>query len=290
MVATPEVRVSQLGMMVVAEAGDEPVNISQMGMMVIANFPSTAVNLSQLGMMVVVDGAAQPLTVSQLGMMVIAGGETADPVVRAWTYSMDGHDFYVLRCSDLETLVCDLTTGQWFQWATGYNATWRLIHGMNWTGADDQLSYFYGSNVLAGDDTLGTLYFLNPESHYDDDPVLGLINPQPFERIVYGQISTRSVDGMSCPGVRLSGDIGSQPDTDNDTVNLEVSDDAGFNYSDFGSITMTAGEYKQRVEWRSLGQITAPGRLFRITDSGSLYRIDGFEMPGYPDASPEPQS
>jgi hypothetical protein len=32
------------------------------------------------------------------------------------------------------------------------------------------------------------------------------------------------------------------------------------------------------LSWYSLGQIQAPGRLFRITDDGAVARIDGMEM------------
>jgi hypothetical protein len=61
-------------------------------------------------------------------------------------------------------------------------------------------------------------------------------------------------------------------------VMLEISDDAGVTFDDMGTVTVTAGDTSPELSWYSLGQITAPGRLFRITDDGAIARIDGMEM------------
>jgi 2-methylcitrate dehydratase PrpD len=40
-------------------------------------------------------------------------------------------------------------------------------------------------------------------------------------------------------------------------------------------VTVTAGEFTPELSWYSLGQIGAPGRLFKIVDDGAVARIDG---------------
>jgi hypothetical protein len=91
-----------------------------------------------------------------------------------------------------------------------------------------------------------------------------------------GQISIKGgYSSIPCFGVQLYGSIGSG---DGElTVGLTYSDDRGFSYADAGEITLTPEAYTQRVNWRSLGSMRAPGRLFRITDTGALKRIDGME-------------
>jgi hypothetical protein len=62
------------------------------------------------------------------------------------------------------------------------------------------------------------------------------------------------------------------------TVNLKYSDDSGATFYDAGDQTVPAEVYDTRLNWRSLGSIRYPGRLFKITDSGALRRIDSLEV------------
>jgi hypothetical protein len=61
-------------------------------------------------------------------------------------------------------------------------------------------------------------------------------------------------------------------------VRLEISDDAGATFDDMGSVGITDSANYPELAWYSLGQIEAPGRLFKITDDGAIARIDGLEM------------
>jgi hypothetical protein len=47
---------------------------------------------------------------------------------------------------------------------------------------------------------------------------------------------------------------------------------------DCGSQEVVAGVYNQVIEWRSLGQIRAPGRIFRFTDDGATVSIMRAQM------------
>ncbi|MBA4174704.1 MAG: hypothetical protein C0511_19140 [Hyphomicrobium sp.] len=82
---------------------------------------------------------------------------------------------------------------------------------------------------------------------------------------------------MPCYAVWLTTDMGA-PAYDGAGVRLLTSDDGGRTFDDHGLVTVTAGEFSPELSWYSLGQIGAPGRLFKIVDDGAIVRIDGLEM------------
>ena len=41
------------------------------------------------------------------------------------------------------------------------------------------------------------------------------------------------------------------------------------------TIQLTEGAFDTEIAWRSLGSFMAPGRIFELSDSGGLIRIDG---------------
>lgn len=238
------------------------------------NVPAVSMSATQatLGITFRQDGDIQ---ITQARVLAAVRGRTSNPTVRAWTYTMDGHDFYILRLGNFGTLVYDVLTEEWYEWDVAGYPILPLSTGINWYGAD-ALAGGFGSNVLCGDDSFGSLYFLDPTGIYDDDPLLGNERPVKFNRVVQGQLPIRSYDVIPCFGVALFGDIGEADEAL--TVTLELSDDAGVIYTDQGPLTLTPGDYVQRIEWRSLGSMTAPGRLFRILDDGAFARIDGLEL------------
>jgi hypothetical protein len=213
---------------------------------------------------------------SQLFTMVVVRGRVDSPVIKAWTFTQDGHDFYVLRLgSSMPTLVYDAYSQQWSVYGTGMGDPWRAYTGRNWqSGRKLALPW---SDVVVGDDGTGALYFLSPDDDYDDDAVAGDQNLRPFRRELTGQIVVKPVyTSIPCYGVQLFGSIGSGTGTLN--VNLKVSDDRGFTYDDMGDIALDANDYNARANWLSLGSMVAPGRLFRITDDGAMKRVDAIEM------------
>src|SRR5690606_15225932 len=112
-----------------------------------------------------------------------------------------------------------------------------------------------------------SLYFLSPDDDYDDDALVGNETPRAFRRRLTGQVVVKPGYAMApCFGVQLFGSIGSGPG--DLTVNLQVSDDRGYTYDDMGDLTIASEDYAARLNWLSLGSMSAPGRLFRITDTG----------------------
>lgn len=275
MALAPEVRVSQAGNVVVSEPTDAPeLRATQAGLMTVAIWPADFINVSQ-AQVLTVSATDKEIQVSQLGMMVVAKGRVEDPKVRAWTFTLDGHDYYVLRLGNSETLVYDVYAEQWYTWGSSESALWRAHCGRNWLGGRNFSLY---TNVIVGDDGNGALYFLDPDGFADDDALAGSEIQRPFLREITGQIPMRGYDAKSCYGVSLMGSIG-EVDTTLTGVTLFTSDDDGHSYDDQGTLDVTPGEYQTRLDWNSgLGSFTAPGRLFIVRDYGALQRVDWLDM------------
>lgn len=275
MALTPQVQASQVDVVAVTDATPD-IRASQVDIMVVAIQPTEFIEVSQVDIVAVTD-AAPDIRASQLDIMVVARGRVQDPYLRAWTYQLDDHEFYVLHLPTGITLVYDITTQQWSVWGTGTTQKWRAAHGTNWQGSGSLMGA-YGSNVVCGDDGNGALYFLNPLSPTDDSPLTGAEDPQPFQRMVTGQVVVRGNDYHPCYGIELGGSIGDNPAAYTD-VTLYTSDDSGDTYDSQGTLSVTAGDRLARLDWNTgLGSYTSPGRLFRIEDYGALARIDWLDM------------
>ena len=153
---------------------------------------------------------------------------------------------------------------------------WKAYTGINWLGGRVNASV-YGSDILVGDDANGALYFLDPEGKDDDDAVEGSAVARPFTRQVQTQTTYNSgYKSIPCYGFQAFGSTGKAGS--DETINLQVSDNRGSTYDDMGDITVPDTEYSFRLSWKSLGSIQAPGRLFRITDTGALQRIEALQL------------
>lgn len=279
-VPTPETRVTT-GDVLVAAGGKSPeARLTTTDVLVALNFPSKEGRVTTFDGLVTVK-SSMPVRVTNAAVLVAVKGRTANPKLRAWTFTLDGHDFYVLRLGTMGTLVYDLYSKQWMDWDAFNEIYWPVNVGINWVdgqGVLDSASKPYGSNVLVGDDTYPLLYILEPEQPYDQAPdPLDPAQDVYFERIVQGQYPITGRQAMPCYVVWLTTDMGA-PAYVGAGVKLEISDDAGATYDDMGTVNITPGENSPELSWYSLGQIEAPGRLFRITDDGAVARIDSLEM------------
>jgi hypothetical protein len=250
--------------------------VSQMSALAVGAYPAAQTQVAQLAALGATK-ANMETRVSQATMLVAALGSVSDPHVRAWTFTLDGHDYYVLRLGNLETIIYDALADQWYDWGSDISALWRVFCGGNWQGGNN-LASSYGSNVLVGDDGNGSLYFLDPLGSYDDDANFGSDSPRTFLREITGQVITMSFDSVPCFGVQLMGSAGETTDAVNTTVALLTSDDRGHTYDDHETQDVAIGDYTARVEWWSLGAFSAPGRLFKVQDYGALQRIDYLNM------------
>lgn len=281
MALTPTIYSSQFDVLTVVDnPGTQEIRTSQFDLLTIFNFPSEQVDASQFDTMVTMErqGFTAMMEVSQFDCIAILRGAVDDPTVRAWTFTLDGHDFYVLKLGNTETLVYDVFAEQWYIWGTRDTNRWRAFTGHNWLGGRRHAEE-YGSNILVGDESNGALYFLNPMEITDDDPVSGADVPRPFLREIMGQIPMRGYDMKSCYGVSLMGAIGETADVTLTAITLFTSDDEGHSYDEHETLNIDPGDYPARADWNSgLGSFAAPGRLFLIQDRGALQRIDWLDM------------
>lgn len=189
-------------------------------------------------------------------------------------FSLDDHDFYVLRLGDDETLVYDLITDTWSSWDSAGRSTWRATGSLNWVGVlGSGEANVPQTNIICGDDTFGVLWALDPTSGVDDGPFPG--NPvRPFTRTVTGGIPIRGRTSPRNSAVTLTVSLADLTATDT-TFSLRISDDNGETYQNCGAVRAPTSANFNEVRWRSLGVIRAPSRVYEFSDSGAAVRIDG---------------
>lgn len=277
-VDTEEIDAPQAGAIVVFRQAAVSLFAPSGGAITIYNVPSEQINATYAGASVPYIQIARSIDVQQAGALAVSRGRVANPRLRSWTFTLDGHDFYVLRLGDEATLIYDTASEQWVDWASGDVPFWRLNCGMNWIGAQ-ALGHTMGSAVIAGDDVHGVLWFLDPDQAWDQHPFAENPNQElPFERIVTGQVLAVGRASVPCYGIFLAGDnYGSDATEYVASVRLDYSDDQGRNFDSAESLLSditTTNPYS----WYSLGQIEAPGRIFRVVDNGVLTRIDSMSM------------
>lgn len=218
--------------------------------------------------------------VSQGRVLAHCRGRVADPKLRVWTFTLAGHDFFVLRLGDETTLLYDVYSEQWIEWDSKDSGAWRPNVGMTWVGAQ-ALADTYGSAVIAGDDTFGLLWFLDPEQPYDDNPDPARpVQEIEFQRIVTGQVLATGRQQIPCYAIFLDGDNYGLSGTEfTPFVLLEYSDDQGRTFQASDTLGVNADiTVNNPYSWYSLGSFGSPGRIFRVTDNGVLTRIDSMSM------------
>lgn len=272
MALTPSEELTQARVFSITE-GDGDGDITQARVLAIYSFPTEQIDLSQ-GRINLVTTMIDSARVSQARVIAIVRGRVYNPKLRAWTFNLDGHSFYVLRLADEKTLVYDITTKQWSWWTSDNHNYWRASVGTNWKNPGSQ-AYEHGSNVVVGDDTFGVLWMLNPLQGYDDHPY-SEDTPTRFTRQASAQIATRARTFLPCYEVYLSASTG-QPALEGSSVSLSYSDDEGQTFVPAGTITTTT-DRGQEFAWRSLGLVRQPGRIFKIEDDGAFARIDSLDV------------
>lgn len=251
-------------------------NAPQLNALGIYNVPAKKINVAQASETVIYRRIAQEVNVTQMSSMAVIAGRIGNPKLAAWGFTLDGHDFIVLKLGTFQkTFVFDISTGQWSWWSSGSSVCWSPNVGMNWRSSG-MLPKTYGSNVIVGDDTTGMLYILDPLYGLDDGPIVGTVGT--FPRTATGQMTTRDRNFLQIFSLNLTASIGN-PALTGQQVTLEYSDDQGHTFVTADDpITTTAGDYTTDFVWYSLGLVRSPGRLYRIQDDGACQRIDSLDV------------
>lgn len=276
MVAAVQVRAPQADALVVQNSSTT-IRATGGAALAVYNIPTPRLKTSQANVSVVYRWTAQSMKVTQAFALAVVRGTISNPTMRSWCFTLDGHDFWVLKLgTSFKTLVFDLTTGQWAHWATEGSTGWRASLGFNWRSSDN-IAAIYGSNVVVGDDSAGALWVLDPEYAFDDSLFVGE-EPSTFTRVATGQVPATGRNYQPVYSVNLSASFGS-PASETSTVTLTYSDDQGNTYTTADApIISELGNYDQEFTWRSLGVFRSPGRLFKITDDGAFARIDSMDV------------
>jgi len=192
--------------------------------------------------------------------VVWATGDLDGSRQRAWTFDLDGHTFYVLDLGASGTLVYDTLTGQWSRFRTAGYGGWNFKNGFHWRT---------GKMVIGGADGSGQLLRLSAQSFLDEGwrPVI-------YE--VRGMVQTTSKDFIRQYALRMIGATGLLADSISPATKMQFSDDRGVTWSPVFTLELTPNS-RQRIEFRSLGAFTAPGRIFRIYDEGGIKFIANVE-------------
>ncbi len=175
---------------------------------------------------------------------------------RCWSYSLDDHTFYVLDLGAEGTFVYDITTQQWSQFSTSGFVQWSVANGCMW-----------GQRVVGSDLAAPTVWEHRMSALQDSDAFDVL-------HVVTGGLTTRNRVFRSVDALRLSGSLGELDDPAGVNISLRMSDDQGVTWTPYFVIALTEGSSNEIV-WRSLGSFCAPGRIFEVSDTGGLLRIDG---------------
>jgi hypothetical protein len=155
---------------------------------------------------------------------------------RAFTYTEEGHYFYVLTIDGLTTLVYDMKTALWHT-RESLASTWGIRNMV----ADE-----HGA-LLGADVSSGNIYNVSLDYYTENgQTILRTAETSPFSNGVdYFTLNKFEIDmetGKSLPSIE-------------DTITLSFSDDGGFTFNNDHTISLGAqGERKKRIIWRRLGR------------------------------------
>lgn len=176
----------------------------------------------------------------------------ADPTdaaaARASAFTQDGHAFYALSIPNTGTFVYDAATQLWHERSSWNRTTWRA----------GCVVRCYGM-LLAGDDTTGVVYELDPQTYTEGgDPHIRLVDSPPIHASGAWAFQSR-LEVLMETGVGVASGQGSAP-----LAMLQVSDDGGRTYGNERTCTIGAiGSFRARAKWDRLGRFRE--RVLRVS-------------------------
>lgn len=203
---------------------------------------------------------AVPRTSQIVALVAYATGVPDQSRSLAWSYVLDGHTFYVLNLGDQGTFVYDMDTAQWCKFETQGYGQWNFLNGTMWQQG----------RIIGGDSLTDQVWELNPTALLDE-------GWRDIAHVCTGGLSVRSRTFVGCSALRISASAGLLDEVNGATLNMRFSDDQENTWSDYFTLTLTEADFGGEIAYRSLGSFMAPGRVFELSDSGGLIRIDGVD-------------
>lgn len=180
---------------------------------------------------------------------------------RAFSYTQEGHNFYVLTFPSGRTWVYDAATSAWHSRKSFGMSRWRAnCHAV-----------FAGENIV-GDCSSGRLYTLDMDAYTDDG--------RPIERIRVSQPLHAESKNVFMSELEIdfdAGTVGLTGQGANPKACLQWSDDGGRSWSqELWTEIGAQGQYGAQAIWRRLGHFRQ--RIFRltITDPVPVVIIDAY--------------
>jgi len=179
----------------------------------------------------------------------------------AWVYHEQGHIFYVLQVSGLDTtLVYDGSTGLWHE-----RSYWNSVTGEKELHRGGCHFFFDGKN-LVGDMENGKIYHMSLDYYSDNGDEIVSERVSPHLQSEKELIPFSSFELDMEVGVGLTTGQGSDPQ-----IMMQYSDDGGHTWSselwrDIGA----KGKYGTRVVWRQLG--SGRDRVWKVRISDPVFR------------------
>lgn len=266
MVAAVGTRVTQADALVALQISSAEDRTSQAFALTAINYPTPFEKTSQ---MVGLVSTKSDLTIrtTQAAVLVAVAYGAEERMLHSWTFTQDGHDFYVVLAAG-ETYVYDKSTEQWSQWASPDAKFWRGIDGVEWNGI----------NVCI-DSSTGKLFQIDPLGRLD-------YQTTPITSIVYGGLTERFRNMPSIFMAEVAISQNSPPyNVDPTTLSIALETSDTINSYNHGAINGAAIGNQTFARFYGLGLMHSPGILFKITDTGFARRIDGLniEISGTPD-------
>lgn len=169
--------------------------------------------------------------------------------VQAFSFTYDGHTFYVLCIIGVGTFAYDVATQTWSEFASYEKDNWIPT-----TAAQAP-----GGTILFGSGLDGKLYTLDPDSGADAGG--------PMQRVVTGIIPVVGKREI-LNSIALTCSVGWSPTlTLEPVIEMRIARD-GFNFGDPKVRSLgNRGEFSKRVRWERLGEIKPPQCVIEFTDS-----------------------
>lgn len=183
---------------------------------------------------------------------------TDKSTMTAQTFSLDGHQFYILNSPDW-TWACDLLTRKWYNWSSYNLGRWRV------EGYVD-----IGGKMVVGDYEDSVLYEIDPDTNDDAGVALiwkmvsGPVGAYP------GRIIADELYLDILPGAGLNSAVASVA---NPKVMLRTTDDDGDSWSDEMTISVgQIGQKRTEVSFTQLGASGEDGMRFEVSMSAAVSR------------------
>lgn len=217
--------------------------------------------VGQIDLLAARAGSEQQVVTRVSQTMVMAAYGTGTPGSSrssSWTFVLDGHRFYVLPLGPEGTWAYDTTTQEWCQLQSNGFDGLNFTHGTMW-----------GLRVMGGDALYTYLYEMDPNQPNDEAW-------REIKRKVTGGVATRSRASIGVANFTLTASVGDDASVDM-PISLAFSDDNGLSWSKEFDLPLTDAS-TQTLIWSALGAFSAPGRVFRITDTAGPVRLDGADV------------